>query len=522
LGGAVILNVGDVVLDRYEVTGGTIGIGGEAAGFRGQDVHTNASVFVKLYHDLSQITNEARAFMSALDRLSQRIRQEGLQETASSLITSGTFGGDIVAIFPFFEGTTLAGMLETKLNPNEIRRIATAIARAVVAIHHAEIWHLDLQPANIMVMSQDKVALIDLDAGAVDHVRFRRPHMQTVGYCSPESCFGDRLDEKADVFSLGCILYTLLFGQPPILASDNYAHRVCRGQFSVPRSQYNTQIINAILSCLHPVAAERFEAGLLLSCLETCPLYTSEGDPGRSSPAVPGLYEPPISNAPISVPIQHSTTQRVQPRPIDADWDDDLRIERFRATSRRHESAMPRWATSGLTILLTLAIAGVGFHYRRQFKRLFGTAGPAELAQRPSKPRSPQRDGGVGKPPMATAKSSIGNVSGSPAAAKPPPSLRTVKNPWVVLVGTSLSSLNEAHRIAGEAKSRSACFPKDREVRPCVKRVARDNSYPILLIGAGDGLSKSEASSLAACLRRSRAQAIAHEANLYRYPTCID
>ena len=123
---------------------------------------------------------------------------------------------------------------------------------------------------------------------------------------------------------------------------------------------------------------------------------------------------------------------------------------------------------------------------------------------------------------MATAKSSIGNVTASPAAAKPSPPLRTVKNPWVVLVGTSLSSPNEARRIAAEAKSRSACLPKNRDVGPCVKRVARDGSYPVLLIGAGDDLNKSEASSLAACLRRSGGQAIAHEAKLYQYPGCIE
>jgi serine/threonine protein kinase len=532
MGGAVILKAGETVLGRYAVTGGMIGIGGEGAGYRGQDTRTGDSVFIKQYHDLSQATNEASGFMTALGRLSERIREEGLQDTVSAPIKCGTSGSDVVAVFPFFEGTNLAERIKARLDASEVRGIAIAITKAVVAIHHAEIWHLDLQPANVIVNASGRVALIDLDAGAVDHVRFRRRHMRTIGYSSPESWCGSRLDEKSDIFSLGCILYVLLFGHAPFPSTDNYGHNVCNGEFAVPRSQYNPQIIDAVLSCLHPDPGERFEAGLLLSCLEACPLQTSEGDPGRSSPAVRGFYEPtntptpviPDGTSAVRLPIiqapQYSPTLSAPASLTNTDWNDDLTSEPAWRT-RRRDGGAPRWITHALiSVLTTIVIAGL-FHYRRELKRFVGLAGPSAAAQQTRKLKTPSMDGGTEKTPSSV-KPTKGDHVTLATVRKPSTPLQAVKNPWVVLVGTSLSSLSEAHRIAIEVKVPKTCTRKGVEAKPCVKKIMRDGSYPVLLVGAGSDFSKAEANDLSACMRRYHNQAIPHDAKIYQYPGCVE
>jgi hypothetical protein len=99
-----------------------------------------------------------------------------------------------------------------------------------------------------------------------------------------------------------------------------------------------------------------------------------------------------------------------------------------------------------------------------------------------------------------------------------------VKDPWVVLVGTSLSSSGEAHQIASGYRIPQTCRPKNIVIKPCIKRISRDGSYPILLTGMETGLTKAEATQMARCIRRNCHcnEAIGHAASMYAFQGCME
>jgi tRNA A-37 threonylcarbamoyl transferase component Bud32/DNA-binding response OmpR family regulator len=119
------------------------------------------------------------------------------------------------------------------LAPAEALGIAAQIARVLVAIHAAGVLHRDLKPGNVMMRTENQVALIDF--GLAKHLAldleltdtgliFGTPH-----YMSPEQGHGQALDARSDLYSLGIVLYEMFTGAKPYTAENPmavlYMHR---------------------------------------------------------------------------------------------------------------------------------------------------------------------------------------------------------------------------------------------------------------------------------------------------------
>ena len=85
--------------------------------------------------------------------------------------------------------------------------------------HHAGIVHRDLKPANILINDEDLVKIVDFGVSAALNAD---THLTKTGYVigspkymAPEQILGKEIDQRADVYSLGVILYELLTGKPP-------------------------------------------------------------------------------------------------------------------------------------------------------------------------------------------------------------------------------------------------------------------------------------------------------------------
>lgn len=109
-----------------------------------------------------------------------------------------------------------------QLPPGDVVPCMYQIASGLRAVHGAGVLHRDLKPTNIMFRDADTVALIDfglakcieLGAAITDTGRiFGTPY-----YMSPEQGHADRIDERSDIYSLGCIFYEMLTGRRPFTA----------------------------------------------------------------------------------------------------------------------------------------------------------------------------------------------------------------------------------------------------------------------------------------------------------------
>jgi predicted Ser/Thr protein kinase/tetratricopeptide (TPR) repeat protein len=134
----------------------------------------------------------------------------------------GTEGRLHYIVMEYVEGRSLKEVLARgKLEPAEALRIARAAARTLQFAHERKIVHRDIKPANLLIDPQGRVRILDFGlakslaegkALTLSHTMLGTPY-----YMSPEQAFGapEEVDARADVYSLGAVLYEMLAGRPP-------------------------------------------------------------------------------------------------------------------------------------------------------------------------------------------------------------------------------------------------------------------------------------------------------------------
>ena len=138
------------------------------------------------------------------------------------LLDSGTVADGVYYVTPFVAGGSLREKIDAgPLSVAESVGICAQIGRALTAAHRNRIVHCDLKPENVL-LTHDGVAVL-ADFGLARTLREedvdwrKRPigSSGTAAYVSPELVSGDRVDERSDIYSLGCLLYEMLAGKPP-------------------------------------------------------------------------------------------------------------------------------------------------------------------------------------------------------------------------------------------------------------------------------------------------------------------
>ncbi len=203
-----------------------IGTGGMATVYLARDLRHERHVAVKV------LNPELGAILGGERFLAEIKTTANLQHPhLLPLFDSGQADGLLYYVMPYVEGESLRARIdrEKQLPVDEAVRIATAVAGALAYAHDRHVVHRDLKPENILlhagepVIADFGIALAVSNAGGA-RITQTGLSLGTPAYMSPEQATGDRaIDGRTDIYSLGAVLYEMLVGDPPHVASTAQA-----------------------------------------------------------------------------------------------------------------------------------------------------------------------------------------------------------------------------------------------------------------------------------------------------------
>jgi serine/threonine-protein kinase len=195
-----------------------IGRGGMATVFLAQDLKHDRSVALKVLHPELAVALGPERFQREI-RLAARLQHPHIL----TVLDSGEAGGHLWFTMPFVEGESLRARLnrERQLALEDAVRIGTEAARALDYAHAHGVVHRDVKPENIL-LTADGTTLV-ADFGIARALGGDDPQLTETGmsvgtptYMSPEQAAGERnVDGRSDVYSLGCVVYEAVAGEPP-------------------------------------------------------------------------------------------------------------------------------------------------------------------------------------------------------------------------------------------------------------------------------------------------------------------
>ncbi|HEX8107309.1 MAG TPA: protein kinase, partial [Kofleriaceae bacterium] len=214
-------------MDTPAVVGGRFairrvaGTGGMGRVFEALDLLTGANVALKLMQDPSA-PRELERFTRESETLAG-LRHPGIVRYVAH---GQTETGEGYLAMEWLDGEDLRQRMEERgLSVSETMLLARQVADALAAAHKAGVIHRDLKPSNLFLVGGDVGNIKIIDFGVARRSARAQALTQTgaqVGtpqYMAPEQARGERdIKPAADVFSLGCILYECLAGQPPFFA----------------------------------------------------------------------------------------------------------------------------------------------------------------------------------------------------------------------------------------------------------------------------------------------------------------
>jgi serine/threonine-protein kinase len=206
----------EALRDRYTIER-EVAQGGMATVYLARDVRARTPVAIKAMHPRLAEALGAERFLREI-----RIAGAMAHPHIVPLHDSGVAGSILYYIMPYIEGETLYDCLqrERRLPLAGALTIAHDVASALGYAHGRGVLHRDVKPENIL-LREGRALVADFGLARAIGTEYTRltktgAMVGTVFYMSPEQLReDDNLDQRADIYSLGCILYEMLTGGPP-------------------------------------------------------------------------------------------------------------------------------------------------------------------------------------------------------------------------------------------------------------------------------------------------------------------
>lgn len=216
-----VTTAGDIIASRYEFIE-KLGEGGMGSVFKAHDKLLKRSVAVKILNvssvsqdDIVRFHREAKAASNIVHPNVIKVLDFGVTES-----------GQPYMVMEFVNGKNLHDLIKTKgALPIQLSlELVEQICNGMIAVHRVGIVHRDLKAGNILVIEPDnaspEVKILDFGIAKAFKSSQESTLTQTghiLGsprYMSPEQARGETLDERSDIYSLGCITFEMLTGEP--------------------------------------------------------------------------------------------------------------------------------------------------------------------------------------------------------------------------------------------------------------------------------------------------------------------
>ena len=325
----------DLIGGRYLLEG-TIASGGMADVWRARDLNLGRTVAVKLLResvaDDPVIAERFRREAQALAKLTH--------PNIVPVYDCVEEHGQVALVMRLIEGKSLRTLLDEagddgragQLTVHLTVHIGRAIAAALAKAHEENILHRDIKPGNILIMERGEVLLTDfgiakpLKASEDDQTDLTRRDimMGTAKYLSPEQVQGRILDARADIYSLGLVLYECLAGNVPFKGDNDQATAIARLERDpTPLGGIRADVPSTVIAVIHKMLRRKPE-NRFSSChevaeaLETAIKHVHDAitpaDGFSSTASAPTTQRPrPVLNDPL-MPQREVRLPTSQPR----------------------------------------------------------------------------------------------------------------------------------------------------------------------------------------------------------------
>jgi serine/threonine protein kinase len=220
----------------------------------------------------------------------------------------------LAVVMQLVNGKSLRQLLDEqrRLSPDLTIHIGSCVAAALDTAHRAGLVHRDVKPGNILITPDGRVLLTDFGiakglGAAGDDLTSANVMMGTAKYLSPEQVRGKKLDGRADLYSLGLVLYECLAGRVPFLGetdTDTALARLNRDPTDLARLR--PTLPYGLAELIHRLLArrpmDRFATGSELRVALTRIATRADEPTGPVTPAAAAPVRRPTSENPVTEP----------------------------------------------------------------------------------------------------------------------------------------------------------------------------------------------------------------------------
>ena len=249
--------------DRYSVER-ELGKGGMATVYLAKDVRHDREVAIKVLHPELSASIGAERFEREI-KLSAKLQHPHIL----GMFDSGEADGLLYYGMPFVKGESLRDRLdrEGQLTIEDSIQITLEVADALGYAHAQGVIHRDIKPENILLsgghalVADFGIARAATEGGA-QKLTSTGMAVGTPVYMAPEQSVGDAVGPTSDLYSLGCVLYEMLAGEPPFTAKNPQALMARHAMEAVPsiriiRQTVPEEVEDAIFAAMAKVPADR-------------------------------------------------------------------------------------------------------------------------------------------------------------------------------------------------------------------------------------------------------------------------